>query len=83
MILIEEDNDMSRMPLHQLLYTVGITAYQATNGLKEVEKFIQKQPDLLLMDMRMSVMKGLEATRQIKQLDSGKNRPVEAMTGQA
>ena len=68
-IMIVEDNHHARQALTALLsLQKGIqTTIEASNGLEAVNMIKEQAPDLVLMDMRMPVMGGLEATRIIKQ----------------
>ena len=67
-ILIVDDQPRARQSLRALLATwpsIG-TMREANNGADAIESVAQAQPDLVLMDVLMPVMNGLEATRQIK-----------------
>jgi len=67
--MIVEDNPHARQALMALLSLqegVQLTL-EASNGLEAVNTIKEQVPDLVLMDMRMPVMGGLEATRIIKQ----------------
>ncbi len=68
-ILIVEDNEESRILLHNLLGSVGFDVRKAANGREAVEQFENWQPHLIWMDMRMPVMDGYEATRQIRAME--------------
>ena len=65
-ILLVEDNETNRSLLTQLLEPVGFEIRGAENGRIAVHHAKLWKPDLILMDMRMPIMGGLEATRQIK-----------------
>ena len=68
-IMIVEDNPHARQALSALLSLqegVQLTT-EASNGLEAINTIKEHVPDLVLMDMRMPVMDGLEATRIIKQ----------------
>jgi NarL family two-component system response regulator LiaR len=67
-VLIVDDQPRARQSLHALLSTSPqiISIGQAANGLEAVRYVEQSQPDAVLMDLRMPVMDGLEATRHIK-----------------
>jgi len=74
-ILVVEDNDFSRRLLVKLLTKTGFTVQQAGDGRKAVEVWHDFKPHLIWMDMRMPVMDGCAATRQIR-TESSENRPV-------
>jgi CheY-like chemotaxis protein len=65
-ILVAEDDDVNRQLLTGLLEPVGFEVRCAENGKQAVDQFEQWRPHLVWMDMRMPVMDGYEATRQIK-----------------
>jgi PAS domain S-box-containing protein len=64
-ILIVEDKPENREILTQLLIPVGFDVQEATNGLEGVQAWETGAPDLIWMDIRMPVMDGYEATKQI------------------
>ncbi|MEC4983926.1 MAG: response regulator [Oscillatoria sp. PMC 1068.18] len=66
-ILVVEDVQENRKLIVKLLTDLGIEIQEAVNGQEAVKIFPLWQPDLILMDIRMPVMDGLEATRIIKQ----------------
>jgi signal transduction histidine kinase/FixJ family two-component response regulator len=82
-ILVVEDNDVSRDLLIKLLRQVGFDTREAANGSEAVAAYEQWRPHLIWMDMRMPVMDGLEATRQIKTSPGGKDTVIIALTASA
>jgi len=66
-ILVVEDNWENRQLLLQILVPLGFEVIEATNGQEAIELWEQEQPNLILMDMRMPLMNGYEATKIIKQ----------------
>ena len=79
-ILVAEDNDSNYLLMTFILR--GHYEYlRAANGREAVEKVIAEKPDLVLMDLKMPIMDGLEATRQIKAHDPA--LPVIAVTANA
>ncbi len=79
-ILLVDDKDYNRHLLLQLLQRVGFEVKEASNGLEAVEICQTFEPHLIWMDMRMPVMDGYEATKQIKATSKGKNTKIIALT---
>jgi len=75
LILIVEDNAVNRMIVQRMLAKVGVITDTANNGLEAVLAVQQKRYDLVLMDVQMPEMDGLQATRIII-TEQGKNAPV-------
>ena len=65
-ILIVDDREDNRQLLVKMLSPLGFGLQQATNGREAIEIWENWQPHLILMDVRMPVMDGYEATQQIK-----------------
>ncbi|MBL1175195.1 PAS domain S-box protein [Pantanalinema sp. GBBB05] len=76
-ILVVEDNETNRQLLVQLLQSVGFKVQAATNGQEAIALWETWQPQLIWMDMRMPVMNGYEATRQIRAQEQAKRPQAE------
>ena len=71
-ILICDDAAFMRMMIKDILTKNGYNvAGEAENGLKAVEKFKEVNPDLVLMDITMPEMDGIQALKEIKKIDGG------------
>ncbi len=83
--LLAEDNDINVEIAVAVLKNFGVTVDVANNGQEAVEMFMQKDYSLVLMDLRMPIMNGLDATKAIR--SSGKHDaktiPIIAMTANA
>lgn len=79
-ILIAEDTESNFMQINILLkkdYTIS----WVTNGEEAVNSFLRERPDLILMDIRMPVMNGIQATEKIRTVDI--DLPIVAVTANA
>ena len=71
-ILICDDAAFMRMMIKDILTKNGYNvAGEAENGLRAVEKYNELKPDLVLMDITMPEMDGIQALKKIKSIDSG------------
>ena len=79
-VLVADDNQENRSLMRAILQPVGFEVQEAVNGQDAIDIFKRWSPHVVLMDMRMPVMDGYEATRQIKATESGRSTPVIAVT---
>jgi PAS domain S-box-containing protein len=65
-ILVVDDRPESRLLLTRMLSQLGFSTNEAANGLQAITKWQEWEPHLILMDMRMPIMDGYQATKIIK-----------------
>ncbi len=82
-ILISDDSILARKQLHDVIdkYVEGATVYEATDGKEAVELFKSTKPNLILIDITMPIMNGIEAIKEIKKIDSKANIVVVSSIG--
>jgi CheY-like chemotaxis protein len=64
-VLLADDNDDMREMCADYLATAGYEVLQAENGVEAIDAAIHRKPDLIVMDLEMPVMGGLEAIRRL------------------
>ncbi|MEG4988641.1 PAS domain S-box protein [Microcoleus sp. BR0-C5] len=82
-ILAVDDRLESRLLLVRMLASLGFAVQEAENGVQAVEMWSSWEPHLIWMDMRMPVMDGYEATKQIKAHLKGQATVIIALTASA
>jgi len=81
LVLLAEDNDHVAMALIPILEMSGFRVLRAVDGKAAVQSTREHSPDLILMDVQMPVMDGLEAIRQIRSLAEFRATPIIALSG--
>ena len=79
-ILIVEDNDLNMKLFHDLLEAHGYRILQTKDGMESLKLARQHRPDLILMDIQLPEVSGLEVTKWLKEDDDLKAIPVIAVT---
>jgi signal transduction histidine kinase/CheY-like chemotaxis protein len=73
-VLIAEDEKINRIYLKSILIKAGFVTDEAVNGKEAVEKAVVNSYDIILMDISMPEMSGLEATRAIRKSETDHNK---------
>ena len=79
-ILVAEDHLDSRDALKTLLEAVGYSVVEANDGREAVALALESHPSLILMDLMMPEMNGLDATRMLRQQEEMQDVPIVALT---
>jgi two-component system cell cycle response regulator DivK len=79
-ILIVEDNELNMKLFHDLLEAHGYDTIQTKDGIEALRLARQHRPDLILMDIQLPEISGLEVTKWIKEDDELRSIPVVAVT---
>ncbi len=79
-VLIVEDNELNMKLFRDLLEAHGINSVQTSNGFEVLDLARAEKPDLILMDIQLPEVSGLEITKWLKDDDELKSIPVIAVT---
>jgi CheY-like chemotaxis protein len=79
-ILIVEDDEVNVVIVEYLLQKEGFEVEKAINGEEAIRRVQDSDYDLILMDIEMPIMDGLDATRAIRMLPRGRKVPIIALT---
>jgi len=79
-VLIVEDNELNMKLFRDLLEAHGYETYQTSEGLKALDMAREHMPDLILMDIQLPEVSGLDVTKWIKNEDDLAKIPVVAVT---
>ena len=79
-VMVVEDNDLNMKLFHDLLEAHGYNILQTKDGMEALRLAREHRPDLILMDIQLPEVSGLEVTKWIKEDDDLKSIPVVAVT---
>lgn len=68
-VLVVDDSSLARRTVRQLLQELGHTVHEARDGAEALERYYLDRPDLVILDMVMNGMYGLEVLAKLRQLD--------------
>jgi two-component system cell cycle response regulator DivK len=79
-VLIVEDNELNMKLFHDLLDANGFNTLQTRDGMEALDIAREQRPDLILMDIQLPEVSGLEVTKWLKEDDELRSIPVVAVT---
>ncbi len=79
-ILVVEDNDTNMYLIKFILEKSGYEVIEATEGAVGVELAVKEKPDLVIMDVQLPDIDGLEATKRIRASEADSDIPIVALT---
>ena len=82
-ILVVEDDPQNMRLVGMTLKARGHILFKATNGKEALDMAIKEKPDLIIMDMQLPRLDGLEATRTFRQIPDFSRIPIIALTAYA
>ena len=82
-ILIVEDNPTNLRLIRMVLRNKGYSVLEATDGEEALAVAIEGRPDLIVMDIQLPKMNGLEVTRRLRQTPQFRRTPIIALTASA
>ena len=82
-ILVAEDNPRNMKLIRVTLRPHGYTILEATDGEMALEAAIKEKPDLVIMDMQLPKLSGLEVTKKLRQIPAFAHVPILAVTAYA
>ena len=82
-VLVVEDDKINRYMITFLLKKHGYTVIEARDGVTGVDLAVKEKPDLIIMDIQLPDINGLEVTRRIRASEADGNIPIIALTSYA
>ncbi len=81
LVLVVDDNPVNRMLLGQMITNVGLEVAYAEDGIGAIQQYEELRPSLILMDVNMPELNGIDATLQIKSLAGERFIPIILVSG--
>jgi two-component system, cell cycle response regulator DivK len=82
-ILYIDDNIQYLRMMHKMLTRAGFTVLEANDGMTGIKLALEHNPDLVMTDMNMPDMHGLEVVQRLRSTNNLKNTPIVAVTANA
>ena len=82
-ILIVDDNQDNRELIRKILKNSSCQIFEATDGQAAIERAVQLEPDLILMDMQLPVLSGYQAVARIRETPGLRRTPIIGLTSYA
>lgn len=82
-VLVVEDNLMNKILVREMLTLNGYEVLEASTGKEAIDKVLNERPDIVLMDIHLPEMDGIEATKFIKSKKGLDDIPIVALTASA
>ena len=82
-ILVVEDNDTNLYLIRFILEKNGFQVIEGRDGAAAVESAVKEKPDLIIMDIQLPDIDGLEATKRIRASEADNDIPIVALTSYA
>ncbi len=79
-VLVVDDDENLRLVLGDKLKISGFEAHEAKNGEEGLKMALEKHPDIILLDVMMPIMNGLDMLKKLREDDWGKNAKVIMLT---
>lgn len=81
-VLIAEDNEINLFLAKTLVHKISpqVQIIESRNGQEAVIQYLNERPDIILMDVQMPIMNGIEATKQIRDIETKIHIPILALT---
>jgi CheY-like chemotaxis protein len=82
-VLIVDDEECIRESMSYILGELGFAPEEANNGKEALDKVSQKRPDVIILDVAMPVMDGIETCKRLRENPDTRDIPVVFLSGQA